>query len=810
MTNEPSSAACRALIDYWAKEYERLFNQASDEPELTKDQQIPPSEMKVYIDNYKRWYETSLPPKETEAKLSILKRVSEAWQLNLDTINKLIKYMESTLTVIVIMLILGCQSGLYKVSTSEDGKEAKDCLDYRVVATIDDKGKSSQTTGDEVFMKDGGYSPDGILYDESQIPVEVSEGTPNHISNKENGLANLLWVCTLGVVPYCSSEYMTQEIFVRTPLGGKTGTYRVDAKSWFGWIPIFVGYPSSADVRDANAKLPDARMEKIGRDRLVQGLVGQFDKKAWTSFAQAANQKRKAELAGEVKRVQALEEEIAALSKDRKFDEALRIVKRESKRRLIAKQYNSDFWAQKRAWIEFEHRAADQKRIKQFLDAGKYEEALEFCDSADFCGIQKSSSDATRPQTRKRIVDAAIKNLTDAKRLAKLYDQTEDTLLKDAIVMKIKDLPSLSACPQDWLLGIARKYNRENVLLPVVAAINDKKSLVTLLGRDIGVKVTKTIFEKVADAEMLRDKIWKDGAVSARLAYVDVFGTEGECMKLIKTYPMQINDAVAAKLKEKIGSGGAAKDALEKLQMARMSAELARLDGNSAVARLKKIDDLALRAELAKRVFDSLPAHPFADTEEKKKILWDLKHPLKQVEDTYYIVDTEKFEQKLNVYKALCDMITMNEIEKRAGAIFEDCQKRVHFAGFYVGMRIQEYFVLLRKYGSAPAYWWGGVYTDMQLIRFGRNLRYKLFEKEDGEFWTAFLRTYIPRQKKEKKSLGASLAEAIDDAFDSSSFTYQTKYDDDGNEYNVYRSVKYKTILRYWPDSGVFEMERLD
>ena len=142
----------------------------------------------------------------------------------------------------------GCQSGLYKISTSEDDKKIDGSVRYYDVAQFDD-----------CFIKDNGASPDGILYDENNIPVRITEGQSNRKPDK-SGWSGVLWMFSLGLFPMCESEYMTQHIWVESPICQKSGSYRIEAKRWHGWIPLFIGYPGLADDRDANAKLPNLRV----------------------------------------------------------------------------------------------------------------------------------------------------------------------------------------------------------------------------------------------------------------------------------------------------------------------------------------------------------------------------------------------------------------------------------------------------------------------------------------------------------------------------------------------------------------------
>lgn len=373
MANTPSTEACSALIEYWAKEYKRLFCQSSSGNELTELQQIPPAEMKKYIENYKKWYETPVSQEETKAKLSILKRISEAWQLNVDTINKLIKYMESTLAVFAVMLICGCQSGLYKISTSEDNKKVDESVRYY------DVDADSFERGVGSFIKDNGSSPDGVLYDEDSMPIQIVEGRSDKEPDKP-GLSGVLWLFSLGMFPMCESEYMTQEITVKSPIGEKTGSYRIDAKRWAGWIPLFVGYPASADERDAEAKLPNRRLEGVGKNRLIKNLVGEFSYKDYVAFAKKENVNRKSELV----RIAESQARINELLAKNQYDEAARLLDSASKRRVGSLDSDTETWNRTKQLItgkREDYRVANKKiKLEKMFAEAKFEDVVSECE----------------------------------------------------------------------------------------------------------------------------------------------------------------------------------------------------------------------------------------------------------------------------------------------------------------------------------------------------------------------------------------------------------------------------------------------
>ena len=89
-------------------------------------------------------------------------------------------------------------------------------------------------------------------------------------------------------------------------------------------------------------------------------------------------------------------------------------------------------------------------------------------------------------------------------------------------------------------------------------------------------------------------------------------------------------------------------------------------------------------------------------------------------------------------------------------------------------------------------------------LLFNRSNRYAMFEKEDGEFWAAFLKKYVPAGK--PKSLGAT----IEDALNESAFEYQQGYDSKLEEMcYIYKSMKYGTQVLFGLDSGTLELRQL-
>lgn len=118
--------------------------------------------------------------------------------------------IEVLLVPLWVGIICGCQSGLYRISTSEDRKELDSKMNYSAVSSLSTE----------------------VEFDSSHMPVEIVHGRENRMPD-EPGWSGVLWLFTLGIFPMVQTEYVTQEITVKTPIGVKSGSWRVDAKRWF-------------------------------------------------------------------------------------------------------------------------------------------------------------------------------------------------------------------------------------------------------------------------------------------------------------------------------------------------------------------------------------------------------------------------------------------------------------------------------------------------------------------------------------------------------------------------------------------------
>ena len=187
-----------------------------------------------------------------------------------------------------LLAIVGCQSGLYQIVTSEDDKELDDRMSYYEAKLV---GTKSERMEFEPISSDS-------LYDSQKMPICVVNGKSKCEPDK-TGISSFGWLFTLGIIPMCESGFRMQEITVKTPLGDKNGWYRVDAKRWSGWLPIFIGYPGIADKRAADASVNGAAMSEmlsLARQSAVESLARQFSYDEYVSFAKKANAERGQEI----------------------------------------------------------------------------------------------------------------------------------------------------------------------------------------------------------------------------------------------------------------------------------------------------------------------------------------------------------------------------------------------------------------------------------------------------------------------------------------------------------------------------------
>ena len=263
-------------------------------------------------------------------------------------------------------LVGGCVSGMYNYATSEDGKKVDQSVSYSVV---------------ESFNPDEKPDDNAALYDEDVMPVVVklSDGLEQ---KDDSNWTSVLWLLTCGIFPAVEGECKMQDVTVLSPMGEKKGSYRMEAKRWGGWIPIFVGYPSFAKVRSSHAKLSSKEAQDLegqAKNQLVESLARQFSNSEYKNFAQKANSARRAEL----KRIADAKKRIEELVEKKDFTEAEKLLAEGCVDRNGSLKKDRATWRSLEVFIadkKEDHRVATKSAaMGRLFDENKYEEVIKGC-----------------------------------------------------------------------------------------------------------------------------------------------------------------------------------------------------------------------------------------------------------------------------------------------------------------------------------------------------------------------------------------------------------------------------------------------
>jgi len=477
-----------------------------------------------------------------------------------------------------------------------------------------------------------------------------------------------------------------------------------------------------------------------------------------------------------------------------KFAEAEALIAKESKSLVATK--TSGFGnplAEISERVQAARQDADKKRVESLISTGKFEDALALCNS------KNSLTSEMNNDLKNEAVTKAAKELNDATRLIAFLKLIKDGGMRDDVVMKLKSLNSLSKLTSDQLVEVANTSEREEVVLAIIGVINDKRVLMSFLDEQRGEDILKALFKKIADADAVRIKIWERGKEDELCAYVSVYGSDDECLKLIKEYPDRLSDAVLNELKVKVCKD-ATRSAIDELQTKRLAAQIADLDGVTAVARLKQLPDAAKRSKLALEIIQGkMSAKRFCE------VRWsDCIKAFAFLRDECEYSSLGENAKPVVDFVLMLKTLTKEDLGRLVSIIEDKAAKTIHFERYFAGMSIQEYFIasMVSKGKSYPEFSTNYKTCNIDVIAFKRQLRYQIFEKENGEFWSAYLRKYVPSQKNQK-----SLTETINDALDSSSFDYEDVWVEEREERcYIYKSMKYSTKVVYGKTSGTLAL----
>lgn len=642
----------------------------------------------------------------------------------------------------------------------------------------------------------------------------------------EGGVSGVLWLFTLGIFPMVQTEYVAQDITVKTPIGVKSGTWRVDAKRWIGWVPLFIGYPSLADERDTDAKLPNLQMERKAKDKLVDSLAREFSYDAYVSFANNKNKERKSEC----DHIAEVRQKINGLMAENKYDAAEQLRLREAVNRAGTWACDAAVWqelAETIAEKREEHRVAvervrEQQRVQnkkkllaEMIKEGRFEEVIKACDE------EKVDPEKGNPWTEIRNnvfmdIKKSIPTMNDSSRLVSLFSMVDDIPTKDAIIIKLGALNKCSLLGDSTLVKYVTESSSDEGRLSAVAAIGSEKELIVIAKAKYSKAITIAAFKKLS-ADKLRADVFSATDIDEEFAswYIDAYGTDQELIAIVKLCGEEIGGGIEKIIRERTNSEEV-REELNKIEVRRKAAKFTSIDVSyylfgRLLPEIESVSDPSARAALAECLLDRhmienqnriyvgsgdttgagiLKFTSFLSTKYCERLFSNF---------TVYGRGGHKEEFAVGLFKRMGQKARQDRIKVATDRF--NARERIHFEGFYIGMPWRDFCVMCATKGWIPAVETGE--TGVSRIVFSRTARYAMFEKEDGEFWSAYLRKYVPAKKKKM-----SLTDTIDDALDSGTFDYQEGWDDKLEEYcYIYKSMKYGTRVLFGKKSGTLVLE---
>lgn len=272
------------------------------------------------------------------------------------------------LVMMFVLLLMGCQSGMYSIRYSTDGNE-NGITKYVSVENVE-----SVEFYDEMPINVKWY---GRAYGEGKDRITTSYKS-YHRENYEAW--NCLWLISCGIIPYLSKESMTYDVTVTTPLGKKSGECTIEARQWMGWLPILLPYPGIAEERVASPKLPNHELAGKVKKQLVARLVSEFSPEEYATFAKNKNEARKEE----IDRIAQISKQVDDLIAEKKFAKAKELLKTSSGFRdgSLPKDKVAFDQMRKKVIDEEENHRVHNKQIeleKKFVES-KFEDVVRGCE----------------------------------------------------------------------------------------------------------------------------------------------------------------------------------------------------------------------------------------------------------------------------------------------------------------------------------------------------------------------------------------------------------------------------------------------
>ena len=567
-------------------------------------------------------------------------------------------------------------------------------------------------------------------------------------------------------------------------------------------------------------------MEQKAEDRLVDSLVREFSYDAYVKFANNKNKERKAEC----DHIAEVRQKINDLMAENKYDDAEQLRLKEAVNRAGTWACDAAVWRELAETIAEKkemhrvavERAREQQRVQrkkqkltELIKAGRFEDVIKAC------GEEEAEPGKDNPWIEiYDYVFAEIKKsvptMNDTGRLVSLFSMVDDIDTKDAIIIKLGTLGKCSELGETTLVKYVAESSSEEGRLSAVTAIASEKELIAIAKAKYSKTITIAAFKKLS-AEKLRADVFSTTDIDEEFAswYIDAYGTDQELIAIVKLCGENLCGGIEKMIRERTNSEEV-REKLNEIEVRRKAAKFELwdvkhhlFDKHKLLSEIESVSDPSARAALAECLLDRhMEAH--------KNQVWvgssdTTRDTISKFTSFLSAKYCERLFQNFSIYGGgrkeetfaigLFRRMGQNAKQKQIKVVTDrfNARDRIHFEGFYIGMPWRHFCVMCATKGQIPHVDIGE--TGVSRIVFGRTSRYAMFEKEDGEFWPAYLRKYVPTKQK-------SLTDTIGDALDSGTFDYQEGWDDKLKEYcYIYKSMKYGTRVLFGKKSGTLVLE---
>ncbi len=726
-------------------------------------------------------------------------------------------YKAIVITVIgIVVALAGCQCTTVSESYTVDKVEEANSLHYQNVSDL-----NSLTE-----------------YSTGAIPAVVSTSKIDERKvYRPNGIHILFFLCTLGLVPDWDTYESQWHVDVITPIGRKSGDFVRTRREFWGWVPYLLPFASSD---------PDTRTGEVTYE-LAQRVVAQF-KSGWTkervdslnaAEKERVNAKRKqadellaaknwsavlplceGEKDGnyvteyrdkaESCRISVKRETAESALKNKEWQRVLDLCKDEKDKGFV------DEYSKKIDDEENKCLACVKKDLQTLLTKNEFEKAkklhiAEYSQWEKVDGCNTAAWNSLRDMIAKG-KEEFVGQMNDMSALEKIANNKDETWtirkVADERWISLKKVEVENTSDQGVLAQVAQTEGEDMELRKMaVERLTDQTALMQIVISDgLSDKLPWDVIREMATRKLTDESIRK------LIEHVDKLTPEMRTIIKGKAISPEILEALLQADVEMTVNNlhrGYHTENIKNL----FSCLVVRSDGSCHFIYprihddIERIKDPTVRAEVAKRLLEEHielnGGTIHIDSRYANKVREGARYYEHQFDGvTNYIsfLNQECARKLLSVSdfkvggthegyiwyaKALVKKLPPKDIKTIMTNIVTRCmsEPRIHFEGFYPGMPIRDFCVLCALTNVAPRFYLQDE-QKVRWIRFERLDRYALFEKEDVEFWYAFLNKYVPGEK-----------------------SRLFHRDQNGIDVYVYKSIKYHTVVKYWEDSGRLELE---